>query len=111
MIKKTKHTKQIDQIRQVNFALLCSTFGCVFVYLIFLGLTSTNVVMTKSLSKTVDDKKTELATVELDYMNAQNIVALESVSNTDFVEAKNVSYVSQDGMDIVNSVAYAQSKP
>jgi hypothetical protein len=105
-----KHTKQIEKLSRTNFKIICSVCGLMFSYLILLGLTATNIVTTKSLSKVVDDKKTELATVELDYMKVQNIVALESVSNTDFMEAKNVSYVNEDGIASINSVAYAEAK-
>ncbi len=103
---KTKTQKvNIEKLSKLNSTIIFSCFSCVFVYFVFLGLTATNVVTTKSLTKTVDEKKTELATVELDYMNTENIVALESISGVDFGSAKNISYVKAGDTDNPNLVA------
>jgi len=74
-----------------------------------LGLTATNVVTTRTLSKSVEEKKTELATVELDYMSSQNIMALENASNTDFTAAKNIAYVSPGNSNPMDTVAFAKA--
>jgi hypothetical protein len=105
----TKNQKSnIERLSKINFILVVSCFSCVFSYLILLGITSTNIVSTKSLTKTVDEKKTELATVELEYMNTENIVALESISGADFSNTVNISYVTVDDINNANFVALAK---
>lgn len=107
MTRSKSQKTNIERLSKINFGLATGCFSCVFVYLILLGVTSTNIVTTKSLTKIVDEKKTELATVELEYMNTENIVALESISGADFEEVKNISYVNVDGVSNTNVVALA----
>jgi hypothetical protein len=102
--------KQIDTISRANFTLLSLACGGVFVYLILLGCTATNVVAMRTLSKIVDDKKTELSTVELDYMSAQNIIALEGMTKADFTAVRNISYVTQDDLNLKDTVAFSNIK-
>lgn len=102
--------KQIDTISRANFKIISLACGGVFMYLILLGCTATNVVAIRTLSKTVDDKKTELSTVELDYMSAQNIIALEGMTKSDFTSVRNISYVTGDDLNFVDTVAFSNIK-
>lgn len=100
--------KEIETIKQINFRLISISVMCVFVYLVMLGLTATNIVSAKTVSKSVEDKKTELATAEVDYMSTQNIVAIETNSNSDFVAANSISYVNEGIQNQENTVAFAR---
>lgn len=107
MITKKQNQKNIDLLQRLNFSLIVVSSMCVFAYFILLGLTSVNIVSVKSLTKNVDDKKTQLATVEFDYMSSQNIIALENASNSDFANAKNIAYVNSSFVEPVDTVAFA----
>ncbi|OGI77102.1 hypothetical protein A3C57_02780 [Candidatus Nomurabacteria bacterium RIFCSPHIGHO2_02_FULL_33_12] len=102
--------KQIEIISRTNFKIISLAFGGVFIYLILLGFTATNVVAMRTLNKTVDDKKTELSKVELDYMSAQNIIALETMTKDDFTSIRNISYVSLDNINFIDIVAFSNIK-
>lgn len=109
MRQNKQNKKEIETIKQINFRLVSISAVCVFVYLIMLGLTATNIVSAKAISKSVEDKKTELATAEIDYMSTQNIVAIETNSNSDFTIASSISYVNEDIQKYENTVAFAKS--
>lgn len=109
-MRQTQHTKnQINAIVRTNVKLFGISCICVFAYLVFLGLTATNIVTSRALAKSVEEKKTELATVELDYMSSQNIMALENTSNTDFTSAKNIAYVTVGDTGSRSTVAFAKT--
>jgi hypothetical protein len=98
---------QIDTMNKASTYLLSGSFVCMFSYVILLGLTSANVVTLRSVTKNVEDAKTELSTVELSYMSSENMMALETSSSTGFSQADNISYVNTHNVDDTNTVAIA----
>jgi len=107
---KTKYTQNnIDRLNKTNKFLISGSIFCMFSYIILLGLTSLNVVSVKSVTKSIEDSKSELSTVELSYMSQENMMVLENEENIDFSQAINIAYVSDAKEKDTNTVAIAIS--
>lgn len=94
MHKTKTQKKDIENLTKLNRWLVSSSVVFVFAYVVMLGVTATNVVTFRAVSKQVDEKKTELSQVELGYMNASNAIALEQMPETGFAPATGIAYVS-----------------
>jgi hypothetical protein len=107
MSNKNKLQNQISKFSKINTYLLSGS--CVFVlsYVVLIGLTSANVATMRSVTKNVEDMKTELSIVELSYMNNSNMMALESNQSNIFSQAENISYVNVNQGPDLNTVAIA----
>jgi len=110
MNNKNNLQNKINIFRKTNTYLFSGS--CVFVlsYVVLTGLTSANVATMRSISKDVEDMKTELSIVELGYMNNSNMMALESSQSSGFAQAENISYVNTNLQTATNTVAIASIK-
>jgi len=102
--------KQIQKFQKLNLYMAYGIGFFMFSYVVLLCATSSNVVTMRSITKNVEDRKTDLATKEIEYMTEENSIALGNTDSSGFQISSNAIYV-KSGIDTsVNSVAIANVK-
>ena len=91
--KKTK-TKTIKKTFQNKFFWIGLNIFSSFCYLLFVFFSAINVAELKQIQKNIENKNAELAMLEIDYINRENITMLKDGSVLSFVQAENIIYTS-----------------
>lgn len=102
--------KQIEKFQKMNGYMVYGIGFFMFSYVILLCGTSANVVSMRNINKNVEDRKTDLATKEIQYMTIENSIALGNTDSSGFEISENAIYVKSGEDNSLNAVAIANIK-